>query len=254
MKNVKVKSKQNEREITITIYANGEEADKIVRYHNTCMICKETTVNDEDFGAEYICPLCVEWLNEKLGVSKKDKIFLSSDIVEDDKGNVIGTTSFATNEAGEIVCKSFHPLGKIPTENNSHKKVKKSVEAEIARNIRKKGKTKGNRRYKNRNYSTKFQVLDVVNYQNLLGIPNIPEKTLNLIVSFVIEGRNTANKIHKIMKNYALETIYIYLTRMAKVGMLYNSGENKAVGKGRYNQIFKVMRTLNYTQVDEIVK
>ena len=204
MKNVKVKSKQNEREITITIYANGEEADKIVRYHNTCMICKETTVNDEDFGTEYICPLCAEWLNEKLG--------------------------------------------------KSNQKDTKEVVAEVAKPVKKGKNTKGNRRYKNRNYSTKFQVLDVVNYQNLLGIPNIPEKTLNLIVSFIIEGRNTANKIHKVMKDYALETIYIYLTRMAKVGMLYNSGENKAVGKGRYNQIFKVMRTLNYTQVDEIVE
>lgn len=66
MKNVKTKTKINEREITITIYADGEGVEKLVRYHNSCMICKEETINTEDFGEEYICPHCTEWLSEKL--------------------------------------------------------------------------------------------------------------------------------------------------------------------------------------------
>ena len=74
MKNVKAKTKVNGREITITIYADGEEVEKLVRYHNSCMICKEETVNTEDFGEEYICPNCAEWLKTKLATSNTVEI------------------------------------------------------------------------------------------------------------------------------------------------------------------------------------
>ena len=82
MKNVKIKSKQNEREITVTIYADGQEVDKIVRYHNSCMICKEESVNDTDFGNEYICPLCKKWLTDKLDIKPQQKNEENLDIEE----------------------------------------------------------------------------------------------------------------------------------------------------------------------------
>lgn len=191
MKNVKAKTKINEREITITLYADGEEVEKLVRYHNSCMICKEETINTEDFGEEYICPSCAEWLKTKLGTSNSVE-----DKPKKKRAKVYNRTLTVTKE--------YHP---------------------------------------------NIKIVDFVGYSNLMTHHKVNEKLATTIIDLILKGVNTPIKIHKILNQYKLDCLCIYLAVMSKVGMLQPMPFERAKGN-KYDRIFKIHKNLLYTSVE----
>lgn len=89
------------------------------------------------------------------------------------------------------------------------------------------------------------QIVDFIEYQNLMN-KRINEKTANVIVTLILNGYNTATKIGKKIKSNNYETIYNYLSTMAKVGILCPVDKKS---NGAINKMFKLHPELVYTRV-----
>ena len=191
MNKLKTKINTEGRKTEITIYEGRDAIEKIVRYHNSCMVCGATSFGDVDLGVDHICPSCTKWLKTKLGTSNSVE-----DKPKKKRAKVHNRTFTVTKE--------YHP---------------------------------------------DIKIVDFVSYSNLMTHHKVNEKLATTIVDLVLKGVNTPIKIHKILNQYKLDCLCIYLAVMSKVGMLQPMPFEKAKGN-KYSRIFKLHKNLLYTSVE----
>ena len=103
-----------------------------------------------------------------------------------------------------------------------------------------------------REYNPQIKIVDFMNYYNLMTHHFVNEKLATAIVDLIIKGVNTPSKIKKALSQYKLNSIYLYLSTMARAGMLSTAEPSKTTkGKtSRYNKIFKIHKNLTYTTIE----
>lgn len=67
---IKIKAKQNGKEIKVEFYNKKELLASVTKYENECMVCKKVSVDDADLGEKYICTECLDILKKSIGVEK----------------------------------------------------------------------------------------------------------------------------------------------------------------------------------------
>jgi len=67
---IKIKSKQNGKEINVEFYNKKELLGSVTKYENKCMVCKKVSVDDAELGDKYICGECLEILKKSIKIEK----------------------------------------------------------------------------------------------------------------------------------------------------------------------------------------
>ena len=194
MEKIKTKINTEGRKTEITIYEGRDTLEKIVRYHNTCMVCGADSFTDVDLGVDYICPSCVEFLKAKLSIATVDVSMPAKE--KKTRAKVFNRTFTVTKE-----------------------------------------------------YNPNIKIVNFVGYSNLMTHHKVNEKLATAVIDLILKGANTANKIHRILHQYKIDSIYLYLSVMSNVGMLHpmTYDRNK---EGKYNRIFKLHKNLTYTTAE----
>ncbi len=65
MKEIKIKLKERSREVKLCFVQNKQVIGAENRYINSCIVCKKTTINQTNFGEQYICSECLQNIKEK---------------------------------------------------------------------------------------------------------------------------------------------------------------------------------------------
>ena len=98
-------------------------------------------------------------------------------------------------------------------------------------------------------YKASIKLVDAKQYQNLQPVNQvITEKAMTILIDLIIKGYNTVDKIAHQLNGVKKQTIYTYLRRMARIGMVYNVGKQRK-NQVKYTQIYKVASALVYTAV-----
>lgn len=206
MNKLKTKINTKGRKTEITIYEGRDAIEKIVRYHNSCMVCGATSFGDADLGADHICPICTELLKKR----------------------------FASR----------------PVENMEVVEKVETKEKPVAVKAKKKRAKVHNRTFTvTKEYHPDIKIVDFVSYSNLMTHHKVNEKLATTIIDLVLKGVNTPIKIHKILNQYKLDCLCIYLAVMSKVGMLQPMPFERVKGN-KYNRIFKLHKNLLYTTAE----
>lgn len=206
MNKLKTKINTEGRKTEITIYEGRDAIEKIVRYHNSCMVCGATSFGDADLGADHICPICTELLKKRFASSPVEK----AEAVEKVETKEKPVTVKAKKKRKNILNRTF------------------TVAKE---------------------YNPTIKIVNFVNYANLMRHHKVNEILATAIVDLIIKGANTPNKIHRVLHQYKLDSIYLYLSVMSNVGMLHPMAYDRTK-ESKYNRIFKVHKNLLYTTAE----
>lgn len=200
MEKIKTKINTEGRKTEITIYEGRDALEKIVRYHNTCMVCGITNFGDADLGIDYICPTCTSMLIKRFAPAPAEKA--------------------------------------------------EAVKEPMVVKPKKKRKNVFNRTFTvAKEYNPNIKIVNFVNYANLMTHHKVNEVLGTVIVDLIIKGANTPNKIHRVLHQYKLDSIYLYLSVMSNVGMLHPMTYDRTK-ESKYNRIFKLHKNLTYTTAE----
>lgn len=200
MKKLTTKISVDGNKTTIEVFEDKRKVDAHFYYANICGFCRKETLDKTDFGNDYICPSCSEYLSKRF----------AKHVVEEPKIEV------------------------------EEKKPKKSL----------KGYKIKNRIYVAlKDYSPDIKILNFMDYANLMDSykNKVTEKMCTILVELILKDCNTINKIFKELKVYNIETLYHYLCKMSRVGMLYRPEQEARESK--YDTIYKVHKNLLYTAI-----